>query len=143
MTPGTLATVIRLRRSVVNEASAFLVACIRAETEASDAEKAADAAITRERRAAEELAADDAAVEAFSGWLKRGRAALDQARAVHERAVAETTRARAVLSAARAALEAAETLHASHEQEMRAGRERREQLNLDEAGARPKVHKNS
>jgi len=143
MTPGTLATVIRLRRSVVSEASIFLVECIRAETAASDAEKAADAAIARERRAAEELAADDAAVEAFSGWLKRGRAALEQARAMRERAEAETTRARAALSAARGALEAAETLHAVHEQEMRAGRDRREQLDLDEAGARPKTQKNS
>ena len=139
MTRDTLATVVRLRRSVVNEASAFLVECIRAEAAATAAVKAAGAAIARERRAAEELAADDAEVEAFAGWLKRGRAGLERARVIHERAAAETARARATLAAARAALEAAETLHAAQEQEIRAGRDRKEQLNLDEAGTRSKL----
>jgi hypothetical protein len=139
MTRDTLATVIRLRRSVVNEASVALVECIRAEAAATAAVKAAGAAITRERRAAEELAADDADVEAFSAWLKRGRAGLERTRAIHERAAAETARARATLAAARATLEAAETLHAAREQKIRAGREHKEQLDLDEAGRRPQA----
>jgi len=143
MTRDTLATVIRLRLSVVNEASLFLVECIRAEAAATEAVKESGAAIARQRGAAEELTADDADVEAFAGWLKRGRVALKQARAIHERTTAETARARAALSAARAALEAAETLHAAQEEETRAGRERKEQLNLDEAGTRPKAQETS
>jgi len=139
MTGNTLVTIIRVRRAAVDEASLVLGTCIRAEAAASDAVKAAGTAIGRQRRAAEELAADDAEVEAFAGWLKRGRAALEQARTIHERATAETARARATLAAARAALEAAETLHAAQEQQIRADRDRIEQRNLDEAGTRPKT----
>lgn len=110
-----LPSAIRLRRLAQAEARRQLAERVEAQTAAEAMVGAAEAAIEREQEAALDLAAGDAAVEAFAAWLPTGRRACAQAEALRQAAVAETARARAILTAARAALEAAQRVAAAHD----------------------------
>lgn len=136
MARDRLRIVLRLREMEVDDARTELV---RRETRvhaAAVAAHEAEAAIQSEMTAAARLSADDAAVEAFGAWLPSGRRAVLEAQAVLSRAQGESAQARARLNVARAAAEAVKTLIADRDAE--ASREvlRREQIDLDEAGAR-------
>lgn len=131
-----IATVLRLRRTALDEARRGLAACLRDEDRAEAAARAAERAIQDETAAAGALAADDATMEAFAAWLPAARRRAEAAREMHERARADTARARAALTAARAAVEAAEALQADQTRIRAAEAERKRQLALDEAGRR-------
>jgi flagellar export protein FliJ len=136
MTRDPLETLVRLRRSVVEDARRALAACVEAEDAASAALRCAEAAIFREQDAAGSIDTGDGAVEAFAVWLPQGRRAVAQAREAHAYAGAATVQARAVLSAARASAEAADRLLASRAAAREAEAARREQSALDEVAAR-------
>ena len=97
---------------------------------------AVEAAIDRETEAATNLAAGDAEVEAFAGWLRRIRPKQHAAHAAEAAAEAETAQARCVLAAARAAVRAAEEMLAQHARAAAVEAERRLQADIDEAAAR-------
>jgi hypothetical protein len=136
MRRDALATLLRLRESEVDEAKRALAACLRKEEELTRAEREAEAALRQERAAAEDLRADDVAVEAYAAWLPRGRAALAAAQEQRVRAEACTAHARAVLAASRAAAQVIAERIESRAAIERMERARRQQLALDEAGQR-------
>lgn len=131
-----IATVLRVRRTALDEAKRGLAACLKDEDKAEAAARATERAIYDETAAAGALAADDAVMEAFAAWLPGARRRVEAAREMHERARADTARARAAVSAARSALEAAEVLQAERARVRAAEAERKQQLALDEAGRR-------
>lgn len=132
MSRDPLDTLVRLRRSVVEDSRRALAACLEAEEAASTAMRGAEAAIFREQEAAAAIEAGDGAVEAFAAWLPRGRQAVAQARDAHGKAGAATVQARAVLAAARASVEAVDRLVANRAAARAAEAARREQTALDE-----------
>lgn len=110
MTPAALATLRRLRRQALEAAGHTLAEAQAVQDQAEAATHAARRQLDIERDAAEDLAADDAAVEAYAAWLPRGRAALAEAQAAQARASEATLLARARFAAARVAMEAADLL---------------------------------
>lgn len=133
MARDPLSTLLRVRRVALDEARRALADCLDAEAAAAEALTRAEAEILRERAAAASLDADDAAVEAFAGWLRLARGRAEQARLAHERVTAETARARAIVALARGSFEAAQTALDQKADDEREAWQRREQLSLDEA----------
>jgi hypothetical protein len=133
MARDPFAILLRVRRVALDEARRALADCLAAEAIAAKALMEAEADIVRERATAASLDADDAAVEAFAAWLRIARGRIDQARALHERLIAETARARAIVAVAQGSLEIAQTASDQRAVDEREARQRREQLNLDEA----------
>ena len=103
--------IVRLRCATVDEMRLALADCLATEARNATVVATLDAQVEEQRLAAAALGADDAAVDAFAGWLVRHRSALDQARADLERSIAETHRARAALAAAQSARDTAESFH--------------------------------
>jgi putative NADH-flavin reductase len=133
MARDPLAILLRVRRAALDEARRALADCLAVEAIAAETLTEAEADIVRERMTAASLDADDAAVEAFAAWLRIARGRTDQARASHERFIAETARARAIVAVAQGSLEIAQTASDQRAVDEREARQRREQLNLDEA----------
>ena len=136
MSRDPLDTLARLRRSVRDDATRALAACLAAEEQAGAVLRGAEAAIIREQEAAAVLTADDAAVEAFAAWLPQGRQAVMQARTAHAHAVAATVQARAVLGVARTSAEALDRLLADRAAAAAAVAAKRAQAAIDEAAGR-------
>jgi flagellar biosynthesis chaperone FliJ len=130
MTPAALATLRRLRRRALDAASPAMMEAQTAQDQAETAMRAARRRLDTEREAAEDLAADDRAVETYAAWLPRGRAALAAAATAREEARETVDLARARLAAARIALEAADLLaqRLREEARQRARRAERETL---------------
>jgi flagellar biosynthesis chaperone FliJ len=138
MTPAALATLRRLRRQGLEAASRALAEAQAAQDEAEAAVRAARRRLDTEREAAEDLAADDAKVEAYAAWLPRGRAALTESETAQARANAATDLARARLAAARIAMEAADLLAERQRQAARDRAARAERETLQETLQRPR-----
>ncbi len=105
---------------------------MRQEAQAQSAADAVEREIARETEIACNLAADDAAVEAYGAWLTSARHRAEATRAAAERAEAETARFRAALNLSRAGLEAAEALAAGRAAQDAEAEVRREQHALDD-----------
>ncbi len=133
MTPGALATLRRLRRRALEAASRAMTEAQAAQDQAEAATQAARRRLDTEHEAAEDLAADDAAVEAYVAWLPRGRAALAEAEAAQARAMEVTTLTRHRLAAARVAMEAADLLAQRQREQARGHAARAERETLGEA----------
>ncbi|MBN9562976.1 MAG: hypothetical protein J0H14_19955 [Alphaproteobacteria bacterium] len=133
MARDPLAILLRVRRAALDQARRALAECLAAEAIAAKALTKAEADIVQERAMAASLDADDSAVEAFGAWLRIALERVDQARASHERITAETARARAIVALAQGSLEVAQTAFDQKATDEREARQRREQLNLDEA----------
>lgn len=103
MLPKQLQTALRLRKLAVEATKRNLADALAAETQASTALIAARDALRRERAAAADLLADDAAVEAFAAWHATGKAAETSATEALHRYAADAAHARAILGAARSA----------------------------------------
>ena len=131
---NTLEMMARMRRVVVEEARRDLVACLQAESDAHDQERAIRATLAEERALVSSPDADDLAVEAYVAWLPTGMTKLDAARIAAERATAAAVQARARLNAGRAAEEAVARRLAQVAAEARDLALKREQATLDEAG---------
>jgi flagellar protein FliJ len=138
MTPAALATLLRLRRQGLEAASRALGEAQAAQDQAETEARAARRRLETEREAAEDLAADDAAVEAYAAWLPRGRAALAEAEAAQARAMEATVLARARLAAARIAMEAADLLAERQRQEAHGRATRTGRETLQESLLRPR-----
>jgi flagellar export protein FliJ len=136
MKPATLASLLRLRRHVVDEASRHLAACLAAEAAANAAARAQAEEINRQRARAEADTAGDGAVEGFARWYPAARARLRDHADRHDRTQQETARARAQLSAARASLEAVEILRDEARRARRAALQGDEQRQIDEVVSR-------
>jgi len=132
MPRDVLQSVLRLRRLAHGEAVRALSSALSQETHAQSAADAVEREIARETEIACNLAADDAAVEAYGAWLTGARHRAEVARAAAERAEAETARSRAALNLARAGLEAAEALAADRAAQDAEAETRREQHALDD-----------
>jgi hypothetical protein len=128
----------RLRRQGLEAASRALADAQAAEDVAELAVRAARRLLDTEREAAEDLAADDADVEAYAAWLPRGRAALAEAEIAQARATATTDLTRARFAAARIAMEAAELLAERQRQAARDHAARAERETLQETLLRPR-----
>jgi flagellar export protein FliJ len=139
MSHDPLEALLRLRRMATDEARRGLAECLRAEGEAAAAVATIEAAIDRETEAATSLAAGDAEVEAFAGWLRRIRPKQRAALAAAEVAETATTQARGVLGAARAGVEAVEKALEKRAAVERAETERRAQSEIDEAAQRSRM----
>ncbi len=139
MSHDPLEALLRLRRMAADEARRGLAECLRAEGEAAGAVATIEAAIARETEAATSLAAGDAEVEAFAGWLRRIRPKQRAALAAAEVAETATTQARGVLGAARAGVEAVEKTLEKRAALERAETERRAQSEIDEAAQRSRM----
>ncbi len=138
MPRDSLATVLRLRRLALEEATRELAAQLAVEDEAAGTVARIEGAIAAEQAAASRLDASDLAVEAFGRWLRRTSPERDAALGARARAETETVRARAILGAARAALEAAEAAATRRADAARTAALGREQAAIDEhAGRRP------
>ena len=137
MTPAVLTTLHRLRQRALDAAAQALAAAQTAQDQAEAAAHAAHRRLDTEREAAEDLAADDAAVEAYTAWLPRGRAALAEAEAAGTRAMEVTNLARHRLAAARVAMEAVDLLAARLRQQARERIAQTERETLQEALSRP------
>lgn len=136
---NTLEMMARMRRVVVEEVRRDLVACLQAESDAYDHERAIRATLAKERALVSSPDADDVAVEAYVAWLPTGMTKLDAARTAAERATAATVQARARLNAGRAAEEAVARRLAQVAGEARDLALKREQATLDEAGQSPPI----
>ncbi len=138
MTPGALATLRRLRRRALEASSRAMAEAQAAQDHAEAVAHAARRRLDTEREAAEDLAADDVAVEAYAAWLPRGRAALAEAEAAQARAMEVTSLTRHRLVAARIAMEAADRLAERQRQQAREHATRAERETLGEAVLRPR-----
>lgn len=132
MRPESLRTLLRLRGIARDEARRVLDVAVSRQALAQAAADAAEQEIARETELACNLAADDAAVEAFGAWLAGARQRAAAARDAAERTEAETARARAALTLARAGLEAAEALDSDRAAQEAEATARREQHALDD-----------
>lgn len=121
MLKRSLANLLKVRRTVANEAKRVLADAVATEEAAAAAEAAAATMIQEELASASAPDADDAAVDALRAWLPHARRRLDSARESRLTAEAATARARAALTAARSAEAAVENL-----MEMKAAVEQRE-----------------
>lgn len=131
-----LLTLLRLRRSALDEARLTLASCVATETEAAAAIRAIDDAIQRETECASRLDAGDATVEAFARWLRRVRTDRERAATALYQAEERTHEARAVLTVSRGAVEAVEAEITRREAEKQREEDRKEQRSLDEMGGR-------
>lgn len=136
MPRSSLDSLLRLRRQELDEARRILSDAIAQAMSAAEAVKTAEQDMVTERDAALDLSADDRTVEAYSRWLPRGRAALDQARRQEQNAATAVQAGRTRVTMARAALEATEKLIESRAQEERARQEKQEQNVIDDLSAR-------
>jgi flagellar biosynthesis chaperone FliJ len=127
-----LTTLLRLRRLALDDARLALAACVAAESDAALALRAIQESIHRETALAGRLDAGDAAVEAFSAWLRRCRGAHEAAAERLDGAEERTHEARVVLAASRAAVEAIEEEIARRDRERQRLDQRMEQRSLDE-----------
>lgn len=136
MSGDPLQALLKLREQQVEAARLDYAACLQAETAAEHAAHEADAAIANEAASAADIAADDAAVEAFAAWLPEGRRRARAAQAKRDTTELETARARAALAVSRAGMKAVEKLIDTRAAEREADLARRAQAELDEIGAR-------
>ncbi len=132
MARNPLESLIRVRRIALDETRRTLAQCLEAEETAARTRAEAESEIVRERQAAENIGAGDAAVEAYAAWLPGARERLLRAVAAQERMAADIARARAALTVARGSYEAAEDANARRLADERTARQGREQAAIDE-----------
>ena len=131
-----LRTMLRIRRTTLDEAQKAVADAYVTERDACARADAAAVALEHEMKAATSLVGGDEAVETFARWLPIGRRTLAQARDAQRVATAELDRARVLLGLARAAVAAVESMIEQRQTEQRFEEGRREQLLLDEASRR-------
>ena len=130
-----LQTLMRLRRTELDDARRALAEVLEAEEVARRARDDAEATIVAETRLAAE-SDTDGDVERFARWLQRGRARLKAAELVLAEATEATTHKRAELNLVRAAVEVTENLVDRRRSEAEDDERRALQRALDEAGLR-------
>ena len=123
---------LTVRQRTVDQSRQALATCLKAETAAVAAIRAIDAAVERERAAADRDAKDYCDTEMRSVWMQRVRAQRMAAVATLAAAERQTAAARAVLSAARSAAQAVQQAIAERAVLALAEAEKRAQHGLDD-----------
>ncbi len=131
-----LEALLEIRRIALDEARLELAACLEDEVTAARLIVRCDDALVAEQRAAERLAADDAAVEALAAWLPSAQRRTVSARSDHERAMAKSAGARAAATLARGGYEAVQEVLLARLVGASRVRMHREQLDLEDATRR-------
>ena len=138
MSGDTLATLLRIRRTSLDDAQRALAEALRHQQETQARSEAEASRYARETVAALDLTAGDEAVDAFARWLPVGRKAVEQARLAEQEASGDMDRTRIVLGLARAAYRSVELLIEKRAEQARQVQDRKEQQAMDEiAGRRP------
>ncbi|MCH4092111.1 flagellar FliJ family protein [Acetobacter sp.] len=141
MPSSQLDSLLKIRKQELDEAKKLLSEALARAMTASDAVKAAEQNMVRERDMALDFSADDQVVEAYSRWLPIGRAALDKARLSEQDASMEVESCRTRVNMARSALEAAEKLAEMQAKERRELAQKKEQAMLDDLAMRRATQK--
>lgn len=132
MARDPLNVLLTVRQRTVDQSRQALATCLKAETAAVAAIRAMDAAVERERAAADRDAEDHRDTEMRSVWMERIRAQRVAAVANLAAAERQTAAARAVLSAARSAAQAVQRTIAERAVLALAEAEKRAQHALDD-----------
>ncbi|MFT8895739.1 MAG: flagellar FliJ family protein [Acetobacter sp.] len=141
MPSSPLDSLLKIRKQELDEAKKLLSEALARAMTASDAVKAAEQNMVRERDLALDFSADDQVVEAYSRWLPIGRAALDKARLREQDASMEVESCRTRVNMARSALEAAEKLAEMKAKEQQELAQKKEQAMLDDLAMRRATQK--
>ena len=129
-----LHALLRIRRSVLDEAQKAVADAYQQDLQAVERVEAAHAALQKEAEAAGNLAAGDDAVETFARWLPIGRRDVQLANEARLDSATALDRARALLTLARSGVRSVETLIEQRRLDQDLNRRRDEQQILDEAG---------
>lgn len=132
----TLNTLLRIRRTSLDDAQHALAEALRHQQRMQTLSEAEGSRYAMETVAALDLTAGDEAVDAFARWLPIGREAVATARGAEQEASGDMDRARVVLGLARAAYRSVELLIEKRTEEARQLRDRKEQQAMDELGTR-------
>lgn len=132
----TLNTLLRIRRTSLDDAQHALAEALRHQQRMQTLSEAEGSRYAMETVAALDLTAGDEAVDAFARWLPIGREAVATARGAEQEASGDMDRARVVLGLARAAYRSVELLIERRTEEARQLRDRKEQQAMDELGTR-------
>ena len=143
MSSSPLDSLLKIRKQELDEAKKLLSEALARAMTASDAVKAAEQNMVRERDQALDFSADDQVVEAYSRWLPVGRVALDKARLSEQDASMEVESCRTRVNMARSALEAAEKLAEMRAKEQQELAQKKEQAMLDDLAMRRATRKKS
>ncbi|BCI65924.1 flagellar FliJ family protein [Acetobacter aceti] len=141
MPSSPLDSLLKIRKQELDEAKKLLSEALARAMTASDAVKAAEQNMVRERDLALDFSADDQVVEAYSRWLPIGRAVLDKARSREQDASMEVESCRTRVNMARSALEAAEKLAEMKAKEQQELAQKKEQAMLDDLAMRRATQK--
>lgn len=136
MPSSPLDSLLKIRKQELDEAKKLLSEALARAMTTSDAVKAAEQNMVRERDIALDFSADDQVVEAYSRWLPIGRIALDKARLSEQDAAMEVEACRTRVNMARSALEAAEKLAEIRAKEQQELAQKKEQVMLDDLAMR-------
>ncbi|AQS83624.1 MAG: flagellar FliJ family protein [Acetobacter aceti] len=136
MPSSPLDSLLKIRKQELDEAKKLLSEALARAMTTSDAVKAAEQNMVRERDIALDFSADDQVVEAYSRWLPIGRIALDKARLSEQDAAMEVEACRTRVNMARSALEAAEKLAEIRAKEQQELAQKKEQAMLDDLAMR-------
>jgi flagellar protein FliJ len=139
MSRDALATLLRIRRSNLDDAQRAVADALREQQLMQGRREAEEARYAQETAAALDLAAGDEAVDAFARWLPVGRKAIQAARAAEQEASGEVDRARIVLGLARAAHRSVELLAEKRAEEARRVQDRKAQQAMDDLAPRPRL----
>lgn len=136
MSGDTLGTLLRIRRTSLDDAQRALAEALAHQQRMQAASEAEASRYAKETVAALDLACGDEAVDAFARWLPVGRRAVEQARLAEQEASGDVDRTRIVLGLARAAYRSVELLIEKRAEQARLVRENKEQQAMDEIGSR-------
>ena len=136
MSGDTLATLLRIRRSSLDDAQRSLAEALRHQQDMQTLSEAEASRYARETVAALSLTAGDEAVDAFARWLPVGRKAVEQARLAEQEASGDMDRTRVVLGLARAAYRSVELLIEKRAEQASQAQDRKEQQAMDEIASR-------
>ncbi len=136
MSGNTLATLLRIRRSSLDDAQRGVADALRRQQQMQAQSELEELRLARESVAALDLTSGDETVDAFARWLPVGRKAVEEARAAEAEASDDVDRARIVLGLTRAAYRAVELLVEKRAEETRLQESRKAQQAMDEVGRR-------